>query len=124
MEWYLSGWRQYANFSGRARRQEYWMFTLINLIAFFVCGVIDSILTMGLLSMVYGLAVILPGLAMIVRRLHDTGRSGWWFLVSFIPAIGGIILFIFLVLDSQPGANEYGENPKGVKAVLADGAVI
>ena len=68
----------------------------------------------GLLIFVYAVAVFVPSLAMSVRRLHDTGRSGWFLLLNLIPYIGGIIVFVFSVLDSQPGANQYGPNPKGL----------
>lgn len=121
----------YADFRGRARRRQFWMFSLIN-------GVIGSLLVLpfvlqslsaddpqafspggtGLISLVatslYGLATFLPVLAVAVRRLHDTGKSGWWYLLSFIP-LGSLILLIFFVLDSQPGANKWGPNPKGLE---------
>ncbi|GAA5513385.1 inner membrane protein YhaH [Deinococcus carri] len=78
---------------------------------------------LGLVSIVltalYGLALFLPSLAVTIRRLHDTGRSGWWVLISLIPLIGGLVLFIFLVLDSQPGPNKWGPNPKGMQSGAA-----
>lgn len=118
MEWYLKVVRDnYSNFEGRARRKEYWMFVLVNfLIALaisVVIGVISETLASGL-GLLYGLAVFLPALAVSVRRLHDTGKSGWLLLLSFIPALGLIILIIFLAIDSTPGENEYGPNPKGL----------
>lgn len=123
MHWYLNVLRQYAVFSGRARRAEYWFFVLFNLIIAFVLGVIDGMAgftlgayELGLLGTLYGLAVFLPSLAVAVRRLHDTGRTGWWLLIGFIPIIGFIVLLIFLVLDSDPGPNEYGPNPKAEPA--------
>lgn len=117
MNWYLDAWKNYVNFNGRARRTAYWMFVLFNIIAAIIVGVIDGILgTGGLLGSLYGLAVFLPWLALGVRRLHDTGKSGWLILVGFIPVIGWIVLLIFFVMDSQPGANEYGPNPKEAPA--------
>jgi uncharacterized membrane protein YhaH (DUF805 family) len=120
MDWYLGVLKKYAEFSGRARRKEYWMFVLFNLIIVFVLGFIDGVLGltteggMGILGGLYSLAVLLPSIAVGVRRLHDTGRSGWWLLIAFVPFIGAIVLIVFFVLDSQPGGNEYGPNPKGV----------
>ncbi|OZM56446.1 hypothetical protein CIB95_11770 [Lottiidibacillus patelloidae] len=112
MEWYLKVLKNYVNFSGRARRKEYWMFVLFNMIVAFVLGFIDGILfEVGLLGNLYLLAVLLPSLAVSVRRLHDTGRSGWWLLISLIPLIGGIILLFFLCEDSKD-ANQFGPNPK------------
>ncbi|MFA5504499.1 MAG: DUF805 domain-containing protein [Vulcanimicrobiota bacterium] len=121
MDWYLKVLKQhYADFNGRARRQEYWMFFLFNLIISVVLGFSGGMLvgmtgveTFGLLPMLYSLAVIIPGIALTVRRLHDTGKSGWFMLVSFIPLIGPLIMLYFMVVDSQPGNNEYGPNPKG-----------
>jgi uncharacterized membrane protein YhaH (DUF805 family) len=114
MNWYLDAWKNYFNFDGRSRRQAYWMFVLFNLIAFLIIGGIDGAIgTGGLLSSIYGLAVFIPGLALAVRRLHDIGKSGWWFLIGFIPLVGLIILIVFFVTDSQPGSNAYGPNPKG-----------
>ena len=118
MNWYLEVLKKYAVFSGRARRKEYWMFTLFNLIIAFVLGFIDGITGManegglGVLSIIYSLAVLIPGLAVAVRRLHDTSRSGWWLLISFVPLIGAIVLLVFLVQDSQQGENKHGPNPK------------
>ncbi len=113
MKWYLAVLRKYAVFSGRARRTEYWMFVLINLIVALVLGAIDGLLgSQGLLGGLYSLAVLIPSLAVAVRRLHDTNRSGWWILINLIPLIGWIIFIIFAVQDSQPGANQHGPNPK------------
>jgi uncharacterized membrane protein YhaH (DUF805 family) len=123
MNWYLEVWRKFAEFGGRARRKEYWFFFLFNLIATVVLAVVDSVtgtfseaIGLGLLSGLYSLAVLIPYLAVTARRLHDTGRSGWWMLIAFIPIIGVIVLVVFLVLDSTPGHNEYGPNPKGESA--------
>lgn len=118
MNWYLDAWKNYVNFTGRSRRTAYWMFVLFNVLAIILANVIDNVLGLagdggyGPLSMIYGLAVFLPGLALAIRRLHDTGRSGWWMLISFLPLIGLIVLIVFFVQDSQPGSNQYGPNPK------------
>lgn len=116
MNWYIDVLKKYAVFNGRARRQEYWMFFLFNFIIAVLLGVIDAVLGIGFLSTLYALAVLLPSLGVAIRRLHDTGRSGWWVLISLIPLIGFIILIVFFVQDSQPGTNEYGANPKAIEA--------
>lgn len=123
MDWYLGVLKQYAVFKGRARRKEYWFFILFNLIASLLLTVVDVMtgsldaeLGMGLLSGLYSLAVLIPSLAVTVRRLHDTGRTGWWLLIGLIPLIGAVVLLVFMLLDSQPGDNEYGANPKGATA--------
>jgi uncharacterized membrane protein YhaH (DUF805 family) len=118
MNWYLDAWKNYANFKGRARRKAYWMFVLFNLIALVVLSFIESAIGLssqngyGILTGLYTLAIILPLIALAVRRLHDTGRSGWWILIGLVPLIGPIVLIVFYVTDSQPGSNEYGPNPK------------
>ena len=116
--------KKYSDFDGRSRRKEYWMFALFNVIFIIVASLIDSLLGLtigtygfGVIYLVYVLAMIVPGLAVGVRRLHDVGKSGWMILISFIPIIGAIWLLILFVTDSQPGDNEYGANPKGVEAV-------
>ena len=113
MNWYLEPLKKYAVFSGRARRKEYWMFILFNMVIFFVLGLIEGFAgSPGVLGGIYGLAVLIPTIAVFVRRLHDTNRSGWWWLISFIPLIGAVVLLVFMVQDSQPGENQYGPNPK------------
>lgn len=118
MNWYVKVLKNYAGFSGRARRKEYWMFTLFNIIFAIVAMVLDNVLGMagdtgyGLLYASYALATLVPGLAVAVRRLHDIGKSGWFILVALIPLIGGIWLLVLLCTDSKPGTNEYGPNPK------------
>ena len=115
MNWYLGCWKKYAEFSGRARRQEFWMFVLFNFLASIAVGIVDGLLgTTGALGGLYSLAVLIPSLAVAVRRLHDTDRSGWWWLIAFIPLIGFIILLVFLCSDSKPGTNRFGANPKGL----------
>ncbi len=119
MKWYLKVLKQYADFNGRARRKEYWMFALFNIIFTVVAVILDNILGIavegfgyGPLYGLYALAVLIPSLAVAVRRLHDIGKSGWMILISLIPIIGVIWLFVLLVTDSNPGENEYGANPK------------
>ena len=120
MNWYVEALRKYAVFSGRARRKEYWFFILFNiliaagltLIDTFV-GTYDTLRGVGLLSGLYSLGMLLPSLAVGVRRLHDIGRTGWWLLIGIVPLIGPIVLLVFAVLESQPGDNQYGPNPIG-----------
>ena len=113
MEWYLKVVRDnYANFNGRASRQEYWMFNLFNFIFTIVVGFIDVFLSLGFLSLLYVLAILIPGLAVLVRRLHDVNKSGWWFFINFIPIIGAIWMLILLCTDGNPGENSYGPSPK------------
>lgn len=121
MNYYMDVLRKYFVFSGRARRKEYWMFFLFNLLATIVLVFIDSAIGMysaenglGLLSGLYSLAVLIPSISVGVRRLHDTGKSGWWMLIALVPFIGSIVLLVFFVLDSDPGSNQYGPNPKSV----------
>ena len=125
MKWYLQGLRKYAVFSGRARRQEYWMFELINTlitVALFVIAVylgkagFEYFIGLPLL---YVLATAIPSLAKLVRRLHDTNHSGWWVLISAVPFIGPLILFIYTVKDGDPGENSFGPDPKALP-VAAD----
>ncbi len=121
MNWYLKVVKDnYANFSGRARRKEYWMFVLINTVISFVIGfiggfiggVLDMPVIGSVLSLIYTLALLVPSLAVGVRRLHDIGKSGWWLFISFIPVIGWIWIIVLLVTDSQTGENKWGKNPK------------
>ena len=119
MNWYLHVLKNYATFSGRARRKEYWMFFLFNVLISLGLGVLDVVAgtysveyETGFFSDLYSLLVLIPGIAVGVRRLHDTNRSGWWILISLIPIIGVLVLFVFMCLDSQPGTNRFGVNPK------------
>ena len=95
MNYYIECWKKYVEFSGRARRKEYWMFVLFNIIASFVAGVIDGVLGTVMIGSLYSLAALLPGLAVCARRLHDTDRSGWWMLIALIPVVGIIVLLVF-----------------------------
>ncbi|HLJ78170.1 MAG TPA: DUF805 domain-containing protein [Acidobacteriaceae bacterium] len=130
MDWYLMVWQKYAQFSGRSRRREYWMFTLINSVA---CAVLygaamvallngsnGSMFLLFLLLGAYGLAALIPSLAVSVRRLHDTNKTGWWLLLCLVP-FGGLIIIVFQCLDSDPGDNQYGPNPKMTVAQAAIG---
>jgi uncharacterized membrane protein YhaH (DUF805 family) len=121
MDWYLKVLKQYAEFNGRARRTEFWMFALFNLLFGIGAMILDNVLglTFGMLGygafyVLYSLAVLIPGLAVSVRRLHDIGKSGWMILVALIPIIGAIWLIVLYATDSNPGENAYGPNPKEV----------
>ena len=143
MEWMLMPLRRYAEFSGRSRRKEYWMYVLLLVIVALVIGLVEAALGLsetvgpyGPLSGILALVTFVPSIAVGVRRLHDTNRSGWWLLIGFAPyllsmalvfsgnlVIGGVVslvaligmiaLLIFLVLDGTKGPNKYGEDPKG-----------
>jgi uncharacterized membrane protein YhaH (DUF805 family) len=115
MEWYLKVVRDnYANFEGRARRSEYWYFLLLNIIIAMLLFLSSFLLGMFgmILYIIYALATFIPGIAVAVRRLHDTGKSGWFYFVALIPIIGGIWLLIVLATEGTPGPNEYGPDPK------------
>jgi uncharacterized membrane protein YhaH (DUF805 family) len=122
MNWYVAALKKYAEFTGRARRKEYWLFALFNFLICVVLVVIDSMggminpMGLGVLSGLYSLAVFVPSLAVSVRRLHDTDRSGWWLLILFVPVIGLIVFLVFMLLDSQPGENRHGPSPKAAAA--------
>ncbi|MYS24240.1 Uncharacterized membrane protein YhaH, DUF805 family [Streptomyces sp. DvalAA-14] len=111
MQWYIDGLKKYAVFSGRARRKEYWMYTLFNIIAVVVLFIISHVIGNAIPSAVYALAVLLPSLGVLVRRLHDTGKSGWFVLLVFVP-LADIALLVFLCLDGERGQNKYGSDPK------------
>ena len=112
MGWYLKVLKNYAVFDGRARRKEYWMFYLFNMVFIFVLAFLDGILTAGFLVGLYSLAVLLPMIAVAVRRLHDVGKSGWFLFIGLIPIIGGIWLLVLYCIDGDVGENKYGPNPK------------
>jgi len=121
MNLYLEVLKKYAVFSGRARRKEFWVFFLFNFIIGYVLDLIERIADIApqsdqsILASLYMLAILLPWLAVVIRRLHDTGRSGWWMLIAFVPIIGMIVLLVSMVTDRQPGENQYGPNPKLVE---------
>lgn len=122
MQWYLMAFRKYAQISGRSRRAEYWTFVLVNLLVtiglMVVAGMFGDAPSAGggLLYLAYAVATIVPGFTVSVRRLHDTGRSGWWLLVGIVPLVGSILLLVWLAQDGQPGDNEFGGNPKSAYA--------
>ena len=135
--YWLAAWNNFGVFDGRARRMEYWLYRLELMVIGLVIGVPFALLSetttsseivpesnslMGILILVVVaiLSIILTivDLGVTVRRLHDTGRSGWWILIRMVPYIGGLVLFIFTVLDSEPGENKYGPNPKGKRAEI------
>ncbi len=125
MEWYLKALKSYFDFTGRARRKEYWMYILFHILILFALGFSSSLAqeAMGInfgaiVVLIYVLATIIPTLAVLVRRLHDTNRSGWWFMIRFVPLVGDIILLIFLVSEGDTGANAYGPDPKGDYSVF------
>lgn len=111
IDWYVKCLKQYVDFSGRARRKEYWFFTLSQVILFFIALTLDYAFgTEWVFYMILALATCIPAIAVTVRRLHDTGRSGWWYLISLIPLVGGILLIVWLATEGQKEANEWG-NP-------------
>lgn len=135
MDWMLMPLRRYADFSGRSRRKEYWMYVLFLIIVFVVLSVLDSMLGLGgssssdlstsgervgasasvhggVLTIIFWLATLVPSIAVGVRRLHDTDRSGWWLLIGLIPLIGGIVLLVFNVSEGTRGPNRFGADPK------------
>ncbi|MFT5235269.1 MAG: uncharacterized membrane protein YhaH (DUF805 family) [Shewanella sp.] len=115
MEYFIGGLKKYADFTGRARRKEFWMFILFYMIFYTLAAVIDVALGTMIFTSVLALGLFIPSIAISARRLHDTGRSGWWQLVGLIPLIGAIVLLVFYVQDSI-GENEHGSNPKAVEA--------
>lgn len=123
MSYYLAALKKYTVFSGRSQRAEYWYFFLFNFIISTVLGFIDraiisgSEVNIGILGLIFSLIILIPGIAVTIRRLHDIGKSGWMILISFIPIVGFIWLLILMVIDSNTGDNKYGPNPKGIITV-------
>ena len=126
MNYYINALKNYAVFTGRARRSEYWYFVLFNFVFAMAAAILDNMLHItislapgypgfyGYIYFAYALFALIPGLAVLIRRLHDIGKSGWFFLIVFIPIIGAIWLLVLLFKESQPGENKYGPNPKGI----------
>jgi uncharacterized membrane protein YhaH (DUF805 family) len=125
MQWYIDVLKKYAVFDGRARRKEYWMFVLFNVIASIILSILDKILGLdfgsgsssssGWLSTIYSLAVLLPTIGVAIRRMHDTGRSGWWILINLIPCIGWIWFIVLAAQEGNAGDNQYGPDPKAAE---------
>lgn len=133
MEWMLLPLRRYARFSGRARPKEYWMFILFLLLCFIAIGIVEGLLGLsttehwvrrgpwsfdtgyhtrgGPLTGLFGLAILIPWLAVAVRRLHDTDRSGFWLLIIFFPLIGSLVLLVFFIMSGTRGPNRFGPDP-------------
>ena len=127
MSWYLKALKNYVGFSGRARRREYWFFALFSLLMTIALSILDLIIfnlssetVLVMFTGAYVLAVFIPTLAVAFRRLHDTGKSGWWSLINLVPGIGTFLFFVLLLLDSQPGENQWGPSPKAVKSELTN----
>ncbi len=127
MEWFIKVLRNYAVFDGRARRKEFWMFVLFNIIIGIVISIIDNILgttykvdsflgantiKIGILNSIYSLGLLIPSIAVSIRRLHDLGKSGWYYLLVFIPLIGSIWLIILFATQGNSGENAFGPDPK------------
>jgi uncharacterized membrane protein YhaH (DUF805 family) len=119
MEYYFSVLKNYAVFSGRARRKEYWMFTLMNIVVLMILVASDAFTSafdtgygVGYLTIFYSLAILIPSLAVTIRRLHDTGRSGWWYFIGLVPVVGSIAMLVFTLQEGNIGSNEYGQDPK------------
>ncbi|MCC7124906.1 MAG: DUF805 domain-containing protein [Acidobacteria bacterium] len=118
MSWYLAVLKKYAVFRGRARRKEYWMFFLVHITILIVLGFADGSMGtarengLGTLGALYVIATFLPTIGAGIRRLHDTGRRGWWMLLTLVPLVGTIILLVLLAQAGQPGDNQYGPDPK------------
>jgi uncharacterized membrane protein YhaH (DUF805 family) len=122
MQWYTDVIKKYAEFSGRARRKEFWMFALFNVIISIILSIIDNIIgttfgsaNQGVLSSIYSLAVLLPSIGVGIRRMHDTNRSGWWILITLVPCIGWIIYIVFAAQEGVAGDNQYGPDPKAAE---------
>lgn len=123
IDWYKKVvFENYANFNGRARRSEYWYFALMNLIILIVAAVLDNVLGLtfgalpyGYLYLAFALAVFIPGLAVAVRRLHDVGKSGWFYFIVLIPIVGAIWLLVLFFTEGTRGENQYGADPKAIE---------
>ncbi len=124
MNWFLMALKKYATFSGRSQRSEYWFFMLFFVIILIVLSVLDGMLFKGaegapgmpILTLVGVATLLVPSIAVGVRRLHDTDRSGWWVFIQLVPVVGPILLIVFCAQDSKPGENRFGPNPKGIAA--------
>jgi uncharacterized membrane protein YhaH (DUF805 family) len=120
MDWMLMPLRRYAEFSGRSRRKEYWMFALFAFLVGIVLSIVERIVGLdavvgpyGFLLLLFWLAFLVPSIAVGIRRLHDTNRSGWWLLIALVPLIGAIVLLVVYVTEGTTGPNDFGPDPKG-----------
>jgi uncharacterized membrane protein YhaH (DUF805 family) len=127
MRWFAMALNKYATFSGRSRRSEYWYFVLFYILIYIALAILDSLTgtfsaesSIGLLTGIFSLGMLIPSIAVGVRRLHDTRRSGWWLLISIIPVIGAVVLAVFLVQNSESASNRFGENPKTSHPIIAN----
>lgn len=115
MSWYIGVFKKYADFNGRARRKEYWMFALFNsiivMLLYGVMALIDSYIPI----IIYDLAILIPSLAVSIRRMHDINKSGAWILISFVPLIGSIWFLVLTCINGTPGPNRFGADPKEVE---------
>ncbi len=120
MNWYIQVLTNLMDFSGRARRKEYWMFTLFNIIFMIAAGIIDMIVfgDYGFVYAVYSLLLLVPSIAVCFRRIHDIGKSAWWLLIGLVPVLGSLLLLYWFIKDGDYGENQWGKSPK------YDGAVI
>ena len=126
MEWATLPLKRYAEFTGRSRRKEYWMFVLLSIGIYLIASILDRIAGMnGMIAGRYGpitalvaLGLLVPSLAVSVRRLHDSDRSGWWLLLGLVPIFGEIIVLVFMVLKGTRGANRFGADPKAGEVFL------
>ena len=118
MNWYIGAFKKFTVFSGRAHRPEYWYFVLFNILVNIACNIVDNVLGtfnpeygFGPVGGFYMLVALMPGLAVTVRRLHDTGRSGWWILIGLVPFVGWLVMLAFMIFGSESGSNKYGTQP-------------
>lgn len=121
MKWYIGVIKRYASCKGRARRKEFWLFVLVNYLITAACGMADNFLglqtvlagqTVAIITMVYTLLVLIPCLAVSIRRLHDIDKSGWWLLLALAPVVGWAWLLVYSLLEGTPCCNRYGDNPR------------
>ena len=115
MNFFIEALQKYADFSGRATRQQYWMFMLFYILIYIGLSLIETAFGssgIGILSLLFTLGLLVPSIAILARRLHDIGKSGWWMLLALIPLVGAIIVLVFTILDSEKESNQYGESTK------------
>jgi uncharacterized membrane protein YhaH (DUF805 family) len=126
MEWATLPLKRYAEFTGRSRRKEYWMFVLLSIGIYFIASILDGIAglnrmiggTYGPITALVALGLLVPTLAVSIRRLHDSDRSGWWLLLGLVPIVGEIIVLVLMVLEGTRGANRFGADPKAGEVLL------